>query len=64
MWAHREDRDPPYVIARGATDGNNGVGGLQMTWRMRCNDLTWLEGPQGCREMLRQFWRVHADPSY
>ena len=58
------ERDPPYVIARGPTDGNNGMGGLQMTWRLKCNDLTQLEGPQGCREMLRSFWRMSPEPRY
>ena len=58
------EREPPYVIAHRATDGNNGPDGVQAHWRSRCSDLTQLEGAQGCREFLRKFWHVHADTSY
>lgn len=66
----RDEREPPYVIARGATDGDNGVTGVQFRWRSRCNDLTWLEDSEereereGCRSFLRQFWRVNAEPQH
>ena len=66
----REARDPPYVIARGATDGVNDETGLQFRWRIRCNDLTWLEDSEereereGCRSFLRKFWRVNAEPQH
>ena len=45
--------DRGYVMARGPTDGDNSSAGLQMRWRMRCNDLGYLERWRG---FLHRFW--------
>lgn len=48
-----EDRG--YVMARGPTNGDNSTRGLQMTWRKRCNDLSWLAE---WRRHLHGWWNL------
>jgi hypothetical protein len=47
--------DRGYVMARGPTDGDNTMHGLQMRWRMRCNDLGYLAQ---WRAFLHRFWHI------
>lgn len=44
-----------YVLARGPTDGDNGASGLQMRWRVRCNDVSYLPA---WRLFLFYFWHT------
>ena len=44
-----------YVIARGPTNGDNSLGGLQMVWRMRCTDRSWLDD---WRKHLNGWWNL------
>jgi len=47
--------DRGYVMARGPTNGDNSMQGLQMRWRMRCNDLGWLKE---WRRNLNGWWNL------
>ena len=47
--------DRGYVMARGPTNGDNSMQGLQMRWPMRCNDLGWLKE---WRRNLNGWWNL------
>ena len=49
----REERG--FVLARGPTDSDNSIAGLQMRWRVRCNDLSVLPA---WRAFLFGFWSI------
>ena len=53
------DTERGYVMARGPTDGDNSMQGLQMRWRMRCNkDRPDDEELPAWRLFLHRWWRM------